>query len=311
MNAFDTCFATLEQFSDGGFDIDDVLQLSPGPLDFTSTQVELPGIQLQWNRVGAKIRARESYRGSGVLFGFVLQSPSPLKSFGRDIDYGYAVVWHPGSQLEYVAPTGLASLIVHVDGALADLLGWMPAGSFWSQVPGSRLRNLERTCRLATQAARRQAHAGNDSQTTCGEVLYRDRILSDVEAALEPWMKQTPGVDNMDAGGSCFRLVKETEEALMSKDWGRSVPVDTVADALGVSRRTLFYAFRRYLGMGPHAYLQLVRLHELRKHLLSKLPSETTVGSLAYDLGFNHLGRLSAAYREHFGEYPSDTLRRE
>ncbi len=74
--------------------------------------------------------------------------------------------------------------------------------------------------------------------------------------------------------------------------------------------RTLFHTFRKCLGIGPHTYFQRVRLHELRDMLMTASPSETSVTFLATEAGFNHLGRLSIAYREFFGEYPSDTLRR-
>jgi AraC-like DNA-binding protein len=35
----------------------------------------------------------------------------------------------------------------------------------------------------------------------------------------------------------------------------------------------------------------------------------TTVTSVALDSGFAHLGRFAAAYRHHYGESPSETLR--
>lgn len=62
--------------------------------------------------------------------------------------------------------------------------------------------------------------------------------------------------------------------------------------------------------MGPQGYLQLVRLHQLREHLLTTTPAETSITELAVELGFTHMGRLSAAYIKHFGEHPSKTLQR-
>ena len=164
MNIRDLRFTSLEQLHEVClFKDDNVLQLSPGPLDFTSTQVDLPGLLLEWNGTGAKILSREIYSGAGVMLGFVLQSTSPLKSFGHDFDYGNAVVWHPGKELEYIAPSGLTSLVISVDAALADLLGWTPAQGAWRRVPKPRLRKLEGTCRLATQAARTRSGAVGDA----------------------------------------------------------------------------------------------------------------------------------------------------
>ena len=52
--------AKLEELSiyDASTD-SDLLQLSPGPLDFRATKVELPEVRLQWNRLGASLRTRE------------------------------------------------------------------------------------------------------------------------------------------------------------------------------------------------------------------------------------------------------------
>lgn len=316
MNVQELRFASVEQLYEVClFKDDNVLQLSPGPLDFTSTQVDLPGTRLEWNGTGARIRSRECYPGAGVMLGFVLNSPGPLKSFGYDYDYGHAVVWHPGKELEYVAPSGLTSLVISVDAALTDLLGWTLAAIAWRRVPGHRLRKLEETCRQATRAARAANGAFGDTSSkarpTQDELLWRDRILADMEPVLEPWSIGSPTPpDRTLLGTPDFRLVKEAERLFDQYGLGESITVDRIAGTLGVPRRTLFHAFRKWLGIGPHAYLRLVRLHRLHDRLLAASPAETSVIELASDLGFGHMGHLSAVYREHFCEYPSDTLRR-
>ena len=60
--------------------------------------------------------------------------------------------------------------------------------------------------------------------------------------------------------------------------------------------------------MGPQGYLQLLRLHRLRDRLLAVSPATASITSLAGELGFTHVGRLSAAYPSQFGEYPKETL---
>lgn len=316
MQVQDLLFATVEQFYEGGFDVDDILQLSRGRFDFASTQADVDGVLLQWNRTGARFRSREVYRGSGVMFGFVLRGRGTFKSYGHELGYGDAVVWQPRQELEYVAPPGVTSLIVHVDSALVDLLGWNLTGTLWRRVPASHLQRLTETCCLATRAARRQiASAGNESQL--GSRLsqdwqcWRDRILADLEVALEPWMASSSTEKCFSIGGNRhFRLVREAERFFAQYDLGEPLTVNDVAKALGVPRRTLFHAFRKWLGVGPHTYLTLVRLHRLRDRLLKGSPEDTCVSQVASELGFGHFGRLSASYREHFCEYPSDTLKR-
>jgi AraC-like DNA-binding protein len=83
-----------------------------------------------------------------------------------------------------------------------------------------------------------------------------------------------------------------------------------VCGALGVPERTLRGHCVQHLGIGPHRYLWLRRLHLARRALARAHPSPATVTTIANDYGFGELGRFSVAYRELFGESPSATLSR-
>jgi len=76
------------------------------------------------------------------------------------------------------------------------------------------------------------------------------------------------------------------------------------------SRRTLIQGFQDHLGMGPMAYVKLLRLHAIRRRLLCAEPGQLQIGPLAEDWGFHNAGHFAASYRRLFGETPRDTLRR-
>jgi transcriptional regulator GlxA family with amidase domain len=78
----------------------------------------------------------------------------------------------------------------------------------------------------------------------------------------------------------------------------------------GVSERTLEYAFKEVTGLAPMAYLARLRLHRVRQALLAATNGPTTVAAAALEWGFWHFGEFSRAYKECFGELPSETLRR-
>ena len=78
----------------------------------------------------------------------------------------------------------------------------------------------------------------------------------------------------------------------------------------GVSQRTLQYAFQDILGFSPMAYLTRLRLHRVRQALRTARAPSTRVSAVALDWGFWHFGDFSRAYKECFGERPSDTLKR-
>jgi len=75
----------------------------------------------------------------------------------------------------------------------------------------------------------------------------------------------------------------------------------------GVSKSKLYQEFQQYYGSSPMLYLRQYRLQQVYKVLSSGQQPKISISQLAYDWGFNHLSRFSQAYREEFGESPSET----
>lgn len=86
----------------------------------------------------------------------------------------------------------------------------------------------------------------------------------------------------------------------------------TIADVAAHCRvgvRALDRGFRRHLGASPWQYMQELRLQAVRDDLLAGRHGGT-VTEAALRWGFSNLGTFAARYREHFGELPSESLRR-
>ena len=66
-----------------------------------------------------------------------------------------------------------------------------------------------------------------------------------------------------------------------------------VCRSLGVSARALRVYCHEHLGMSPHRYLTLRRLHLARRALLRGDPAITRVTEVATSLGFWELGRFA------------------
>jgi AraC-like DNA-binding protein len=81
-----------------------------------------------------------------------------------------------------------------------------------------------------------------------------------------------------------------------------------LAEAAGVSERTLHDGFRRFCATTPMARLTALRLAAARRCLLKAEPG-MTVGRAAAEAGFFQFGRFAGSYRKAFGELPSATLR--
>ena len=86
------------------------------------------------------------------------------------------------------------------------------------------------------------------------------------------------------------------QERIMSSDLAR---------VAGVSERTLERQFKTEFGMTPSAYMTARRLHNVKSELVDPTAAARSVAEIAMDQGFEHLGRFSSTYREHFGQTPS------
>ncbi|MCP4618313.1 MAG: AraC family transcriptional regulator [Bradyrhizobium sp.] len=103
-----------------------------------------------------------------------------------------------------------------------------------------------------------------------------------------------------------IKIFRDMEGAL-SGHVGDVIYSEELATRIGVSVRTMHDAVQRYRGMSLHRYLRLRRLWLVRRHLVAGAES-VKAAALAY--GFWHLSDFSQAYREQFGEVPSETLAR-
>ena len=79
----------------------------------------------------------------------------------------------------------------------------------------------------------------------------------------------------------------------------------------GASRRSLEQAFQRSLGSSPQRYIQRCRLNAIRQLLQRHRPGELQLSELAFRWGFTQPSHFTTAYKQAFGELPSQTLSRQ
>jgi AraC-like DNA-binding protein len=104
-------------------------------------------------------------------------------------------------------------------------------------------------------------------------------------------------------------LAKRFEEAIEA-NFDCPLPISDLCRVIGVSGRTLRSLCREQLGISPHRFLALRRLHLARRALLLSGPNSSTVTEIAMSHGLWELGRFAVAYKALFGESPSATLHR-
>jgi len=104
------------------------------------------------------------------------------------------------------------------------------------------------------------------------------------------------------------RAVKQLEEYL-SAHAAEPLSIAALAERNGIGLRSLERSFKAVHGCSIRAFLQAQRLDLARRRLAAAEPG-TTVTQVLHASGFGHAGEFSLAYRRHFGESPSETLRR-
>lgn len=83
--------------------------------------------------------------------------------------------------------------------------------------------------------------------------------------------------------------------------------IGAIARAAFTSQRSLYRAFHALYGETPQSYVRKLRLNRIRRDLVSPQEARWTVTQLAQRWGVSELGRLSAEYRDLYGELPSQT----
>jgi AraC-like DNA-binding protein len=98
-------------------------------------------------------------------------------------------------------------------------------------------------------------------------------------------------------------------EAYMREHAATPLSLSVIAEAVGVSVRTLCDGFQRSRQQSPMQVLNGIRLDSVHDELRNA-PPRASVVAIAERWGFSHAGRFARAYQTRFGELPSATLRR-
>ena len=89
---------------------------------------------------------------------------------------------------------------------------------------------------------------------------------------------------------------------------GDSLSMAELADAVGVSARTLQNGFQRFMEQTPTEYIREQRLQRAHTELQQADPTQSGVTDILFSLGISNPGRFAQIYRQRYGCLPSATL---
>ena len=98
-------------------------------------------------------------------------------------------------------------------------------------------------------------------------------------------------------------------KAYMHTHLHETLSIEELAKKFKISERTLRNYFSEELNTSPKQYLIALRLTKIRGELQVLNMEKGVVEKTARRFGFQHMGQFSKAYKDFFGELPSETLR--
>ncbi|MBV7481177.1 helix-turn-helix domain-containing protein [Pseudomonas sp. PDM31] len=169
---------------------------------------------------------------------------------------------------------------------------------------GNAQRNLGPLLWLARRLFHIEAHSPEVLHNEGAQEAARREVMDVVFRMLLP-------IDPLHAAPRHHRDHKEIlKRALELLDTLQIQPVYTedICQATCASERTVRNVFNEYLGMSPHRYLMIRRLHGIRDAIRHAGP-EDTITSICARFGVWDFGRLASLYRQYFGVPPAQWLK--
>jgi AraC family transcriptional regulator, ethanolamine operon transcriptional activator len=292
----------------------DAVQLESRPLRVRRVGVRLGTSVLLFQSTNLPIRTRTTLQTSFVAF--VAFGPWAAGTLnGLPVGPDRVLACTSGVEVEFVVAGGYESVsfFLPLDDIRAHLRGRhredefrLPNGVELLQPSPTAAHRLYGFGRRLADVAARQPEMFDVPQTqTAAQIDLLEILL----ATLGPAGHVESAAENLTRQAHS-RVVQTTEDYALSHAAERLYVTD-LCEAAGVSERTLQYAFKEVMGMAPIAYLIRLRLHRVRHALRAATQASTTVTTEAIRWGFWHFGDFCRAYKDCFGELPSDTLRRK
>jgi len=293
----------------------DIVQLQATPLRARQVLVRLESAAVTFQSTNLRLRARTRVREGRLAY--VMFGPQATGTVnGIPVCTGMLLAAEPGAEARFVVDAGWESITfllppqeirAHLAARQREREFRLPQGVEMLQVNPERVHRLFEWGKRLVDSAVLDPALFNENETERGaaQVELLETLLTTLDVAND---FETSRSDRTRQARSV--IVKIAEDHALSQT-GASLYVTDLCRVTGVSERTLEYAFKEITGLTPMAYLMRLRLHRVRQSLLAATPESTTVSAEALNCGFWHFGEFSRAYKDCFGELPSDTLRRK
>jgi len=286
-------------------------QLSPGRFAGMTTRFELADLRVHhtWTVGRTLNRAQTQER---LLYLHVLVRTRELIWEGSDVAQP-VLIQHCG-QDEFVRVARDLEMVVVAaprERLLRDAAALAGATDAPVQLARGVVWNPSAAARSFMEVARAFAEDVEGGRMDPGDLDRLETLRGRLEDSLVQMLVDQIGVRDARPrhNGSRARIVRRAQQHL-EEVGGRRATIADLCREIGVSLRTLEYAFRDICGVSPQQYILAKRMRAAQRALREAEPERGAVKRAALDAGFRDLGRFSVAYRRFFGESAAETLNR-
>jgi len=293
----------------------DAMQLQSAPLRARRVIVRLESAAVVFHSTNLRVRTRTSVRKG--LLAYVTFGPQAKGTVnGLPVRPDLMLVAESESEAQFVTNHGYESIAfllppqdisAHLAARQREGEFRLPHGVEILQADAENVRRLFSWGKRLVDTAARQPALFNErkNERVAAHVELLETLLATLRVANDF------EADRSDRTRQSHSLTVKTAEDYALSHTDDPLYVSDLCRVAAVSERTLENAFKEVMGLTPMTYLVRLRLHRVRQALLAATQGSTTVSAEALNWGFWHFGEFSRAYKECFGELPSDTLRRK
>jgi AraC family ethanolamine operon transcriptional activator len=310
---FSGFFSDMDEFSQATHDWDlGFRQLTPGSLEASLSVIIQPPAHIMRSRFNQRFHQLGSTPPGMRTFGILEQGIGGVHWYGRDITDSTLLSFHPTSGFEALSQADFHCYTLSFTEAqlarISEALGFPEIDDLLNQ------HETAHTCgnKVLTDI-RDKLRNIFDAVESNPAIARTSGLQNEIEHEIPALLLSTLSLSASEIRRPSMLTRRRTlEKAINFIDEQAEISptIEELCRAVGVSWRTLDYAFKERFEISPKKYLMAVRMNAVRKELRS-MESRSTVTSIANRWGFWHMSQFAKEYRKFFGESPSETLNRK
>jgi len=307
----DAEFKDFDQFGEATRDWDiDFYQLDDTPFHSSLQHVILPEIQIGHTTFDTQIDQKGASPKNMWSF-IILDNNSSMFSFNHEKTQSTStmLIYPPGEKINVVSTQGFGIYVFSVEKSHLHNI----AISLGLKEIEKKLAEIDRVELTQEQANRLREELKSILSSIS---MMEDKVLMKEEKKLYLELLPIEFLKEIHIHAGCAtkknfkkkHILLMQIRAHMHTNIGSYLTIEDIAEKFDLSSRTLRNYFLEEFNTSPKQYLRALRLAKVRYELELTPRRIKSIENTARKFGFHHMGQFSKAYKDFFGELPSQTL---